>query len=96
MFLQIALIVGPLIVGAVYIGKFLDGLWATRPWLSVVLFLVATFIALPITYRLGMRTIANVEKAEQAQKTKENQAQAANTGGLPATITLENGTSQKV
>lgn len=64
MFLQIAVIVGGLIVGAVYLGKFLDLRFDTKPWLTVVLFLIASFIAVPVTYRLGMRAIAKVKNAE--------------------------------
>ena len=62
MMLQIAVIVGGLIVGAVFIGMFLDVRFDTKPWLTVVFFLVASFIAVPVTYRLGMRTIAKVKK----------------------------------
>ena len=71
MFLQIAVVVGGLIAGAVYLGKYLDALWGLRPWLTVVLFLIASIIALPITYRLGNRAIAKIDKAELELKEKE-------------------------
>jgi F0F1-type ATP synthase assembly protein I len=79
MLVQIALIVGSLVTGAVYLGRFLDGLWATKPWLSVVLFLIATFISLPIIYRVGMRAIAKMEKADVALKAKTEETETQNT-----------------
>ena len=39
MVLQIAVIVGGLVVGAAYLGKFLDVRFDTKPWLTLGLFL---------------------------------------------------------
>jgi F0F1-type ATP synthase assembly protein I len=77
MFVQIAVIVGGLIVGAVYLGKFLDARFATRPWLTVVSFLIATFVALPVTYSLGMKAINKVNQAEMPSEKDESSASSA-------------------
>ncbi len=71
MFVQIALIVGMLVVGAVYLGKFLDTQFNSRPWLTLALFLIATLIALPIIYRLGTRTITKLNELDPLPKKAE-------------------------
>ena len=68
MALQIAVIVGGMIVGAVYLGKFLDAQFNTAPWLSTILAVGSTFPAFYITYRLGKRAIARSEPEFQQWK----------------------------
>lgn len=75
MLFQILVIVGGLVVGAVYLGKFLDARFNTGPWLTVVLFLIASFIAVPITYRLGMRAIAKISSTEPPPKEAESSSE---------------------
>ena len=77
MLFQIFVIVGGLVVGAVYLGKYLDTRFDTGPWLTLILFLMASFIAVPVTYRLGMRAIAKISDAEPPPKEAEPSSEDA-------------------
>jgi F0F1-type ATP synthase assembly protein I len=74
MALQIAVVVGGMIVGAVFLGKYLDGVFGTAPWLTAILALGSTFPAFYITYKLGTRAIAQSEPDFERWKQKRSVA----------------------
>lgn len=79
MVLQIAIIVGALVLGAVSLGRFLDELWDTRPWITVILAFASSIAACFITYRIGMRAVARTDRELPLKKpaaTEEAQGEA--------------------
>lgn len=63
MVLQIALINGVLMIGATFLGLFLDRQFGTRPLLTLVLPITGAILSILIAYLLGKRTIAKSRKA---------------------------------
>lgn len=61
---QIAVVNGVLVVGSIYLAKFLDARMNTGVLFTVVLAVVSLQLALFITYKLAMRTVAKVNKAD--------------------------------
>lgn len=62
MAIQIALIVGPLVLGALLLGRFLDTQLSTGPWLTVGFAVASSILASIIAYRVGMRTVLRVDR----------------------------------
>lgn len=76
MVMQIALIIGVLMIGSVFLGLALDKQLGTRPLLVLLLPITGTFISVFLTYKLGMRTVAKSRQAYLKWKeAKESDAQ---------------------
>ena len=63
MMLQIVFIVGPLVLGSVLLGKFMDAQLNTSPWLKVFFAVGSSVLACVIAYRIGMSAVAKVDQA---------------------------------
>lgn len=86
MVVQIALIIGVLMIGSVFLGLTLDKQFGTRPLLVLVLPIASSFLSVFLTYRLGMRTVAKSRQAylnwkdtkeQEAERNSAREAQAA-------------------
>jgi hypothetical protein len=74
--LQIAIVNGVLVVGSIYIGKFLDAHMNTQLVFTVVLAVVSLQFALFLTYKLGMRAVAKLNQADARAEEAEPPVQA--------------------
>ncbi|MCS7087179.1 MAG: AtpZ/AtpI family protein [Thermoflexales bacterium] len=63
MALQLALINGALMVGAVFLGMSLDAQLGSRPWLTIALPLFGALLSLGVAYRLAMIATRKSRKA---------------------------------
>ena len=63
MVLQIALINGVLMIGAVFLGMALDRQFGTRPLFTLVLPIVGAITSVLIAYLMAMRTVKKSRKA---------------------------------
>ena len=89
MMVQIALVIGPLTVGAIFLGRYLDAQWNTRPWIMVGLLTLSSILSTFIVYRLGQRA---VDKSQDAFLKWKEQEQAAKISALP--VDDQNSTAQ--
>lgn len=84
MLVQIGLIVGAIILAAVFAGKYLDGVFNTTPWLAAAFAVGSTLPAFYITYKLGRRAIsqsnAEFEKWETRQQAPDATGQPEQAG----------------
>ncbi len=74
MFAQIAIFVGGLLVGALFIGQFLDATFHTTPWLKFGLFALSSFPAIWIAYRVGRRAIQAANESDPLAEGAQVQA----------------------
>lgn len=61
---QIAVVNGILVLGSIYLGKALDARMNTGVLFTVVFAVISLQLALFITYKLAMRAVAKVNKAD--------------------------------
>ncbi len=86
MMLQLALINGALMVGAVFLGMSLDARLGSRPWLTIALPLVGALLSMGVAYRLAMITTRKSRKAYLdwlAAKQQTAASQSATVAPLP-------------
>lgn len=78
MAVQIALINGALMLGAVFLGITLDRQFDTRPLLTLSLPILGAVLSLFVTYRMAMRTVQRSRRAyldwAESQRAKANRA----------------------
>jgi hypothetical protein len=65
---QIAVVNGILVIGSIYLGKALDARMNTGVLFTVVLAVISLQLALFITYKLAMRAVAKVNRADARLK----------------------------
>ena len=68
---QIAVVNGALIIGSISLGKFLDARMNAGLLFTVILAVASLQLALFITYKLAMRAVAKVNKADLRLKETE-------------------------
>ena len=66
MLVQVALVVGGLMIGSLALGLFIDAHFATRPLFTLLLAFVSLPVSVWLTYRLALRTSARARKAYEA------------------------------
>jgi hypothetical protein len=66
MLVQVAVIVGGLMIGALALGLFIDARFGSRPLFTLLFALTSLPISAWLTYRLAMRTSARARKAYEA------------------------------
>ena len=64
MMVKVALVNAAMLVGAILLGRFLDGLTHSRIVFTVILAVVGLQAALFITYKIGSRAAAGLDKAD--------------------------------
>lgn len=90
MVVQIAIVVGGLVLGSILLGLFLDVQLGTRPLLTLGLGIVSLPLSVWLTYRIALRTISRARAAYEAHiqnkaKAGQNDSSAANQAkALPA------------
>ncbi len=65
MVLQIAAIVGCLVIGSLVLGLFADKQLGTKPLFTLLFALISLFVSVWLTYRIALRTSAKAQKAYQ-------------------------------
>src|SRR5665811_2203348 len=65
MILQIAVIVGGLVIGSLALGLFADKQFGTRPLFTLLFALISLFVSVWLTYRIAVRTTTKAQKAYQ-------------------------------
>jgi uncharacterized protein YacL len=65
MVLQIAAIVGCLVIGSLLLGLFADKQLGTKPLFTLLFALISLFVSVWLTYRIAVRTSAKAQKAYQ-------------------------------
>ena len=65
MVLQIAAIVGCLVIGSLVLGLFADKQLGTKPLFTLLFALISLFVSVWLTYRIAVRTSAKAQKAYQ-------------------------------
>lgn len=73
MLVQIAIVNGVLIVGSVYLGKFLDAQMNTRLLFTVVFAVASLQFAFFLAYKLGMRAVAKTERLDPQPRASEQE-----------------------
>ena len=68
MALQIAVVIGVLVAGAVVLGRYLDLLMGTKPWITVAMAVASSVAACFVTYRIGMRAVDRTNREVPLQK----------------------------
>lgn len=68
MVLQIAVDIGVLVAGAVVLGRYLDMLMDTKPWITVAMAVVSSVAACFVTYQIGMRAVDRTNREVPLQK----------------------------
>ena len=66
MLVQVAVIIGGLMIGSLALGLFIDGHFGTRPLFTLLLAFVSLPVSVWLTYRLAMRTSAKARQAYEA------------------------------
>ena len=88
MILQIAVIVGCLVIGSLALGLFVDTRVGTKPLFTLLFALISLVVSAWLTYRIALRTSAKAQKAYQAyleskRAAAAQQAQSAQESGEP-------------
>ena len=68
--IQVGCLAVAVTIGALLLGLWLDSQLHTRPWLTIILLLVSTPIAVFLIYRLAQRAARSIQAREQ-QKVKD-------------------------
>ncbi|MCS7060461.1 MAG: AtpZ/AtpI family protein [Anaerolineae bacterium] len=91
MVVQIAFVVGGLVLGSILLGLFIDSQLSTRPLFTLGLGIVSLPLSVWLTYRIALRAIAKARAAYEAhlrsKAAKAGQADspaASQVGALPA------------
>jgi F0F1-type ATP synthase assembly protein I len=63
MVVQVALIVGVLMIGSVLVGLALDTRFGTRPLITLLLALLSLPLSVGLTYRIAMQTVKKARRA---------------------------------
>ena len=66
MVIQVALIIGGLMIGSVFLGLFVDARMGTRPLFTLILALLSLPVSVWLTYRLAMKTVTKARIAYDA------------------------------
>ena len=66
MLVQVALVVGGLMIGSLALGWVVDARFATRPLFTLLFAFVSLPVSVWLTYRLAMRTSARARKVYEA------------------------------
>jgi F0F1-type ATP synthase assembly protein I len=76
MVIQVALIIGGLMIGSVFLGLFVDARLDTRPLFTLVLSFVSLPISVWLTYRLAMKTVSKARATYEAYLHSKGTAEA--------------------
>ena len=74
MVLQIAGVVGCLMIGSVALGLLADARFGVRPIFTLLFAIISLFVSVWLTYRIALRTSARAQKAYQTYLDKQRAA----------------------
>ncbi len=73
MMLKIAVVVGSMLLATAYGARWIDDTLNTWPWISLVLMLLMSFVAMFVAYQIGQSTVAKLEADKPADLKQASQ-----------------------